>query len=83
MGAGRWGKNHIHTLSDLGSLGGVVEPNVARLDEIKLVYPNIKLFVNIESAINYGFDGFIVSTPSSLHFDIAKAYALMKALKKK
>ena len=27
VGAGKWGKNHIRALSDLGALGGVVESN--------------------------------------------------------
>ncbi len=32
VGAGNWGKNHIRTLSELGVLGGIVEPNNQKLE---------------------------------------------------
>ena len=27
VGGGRWGKNHIRTLNDMGNFGGIVETN--------------------------------------------------------
>ena len=35
VGAGKWGINHIMTLNDLGSLGGVVDDDPSKLDLIK------------------------------------------------
>ena len=33
VGGGRWGKNHIQTLYDLGALGGIVELNIDNLNQ--------------------------------------------------
>ena len=44
VGAGRWGKNHIRTLSELGVLGGVVESNSEVLNSLKSTYPEIQYF---------------------------------------
>ena len=34
IGAGRWGKNHIRTLFELGALGGVVESDAQHRNKI-------------------------------------------------
>ena len=72
IGAGRWGKNHIRTLSELGALGGVVESDSEVLNSLKLTYPEIQYFSDLESALTHGFDGFTVATPAETHFDIAR-----------
>ena len=48
IGAGRWGKNHIRTLSQLGNLGGIVESNSSTLKEFSLKYPDVKLFEKLQ-----------------------------------
>ena len=45
VGAGRWGKNYIRTLSELRALGGVVESDTAVLNSLKLTYPKIQTSV--------------------------------------
>ena len=72
VGAGRWGKNHICTLSELGDLGGVVESNPEVLNSLKSTYPEIQYFSDLESALTHGFDGFTVATPAESHFEIAR-----------
>ncbi len=72
VGGGKWGKNHIRTLNDLSSLGGIVDSNKAIVDDLKTTYPNVNFFDNIEDAINFKFDGFIVATPAETHFEITK-----------
>ena len=72
VGAGRWGKNHIRTLSEMGALGGVVESNPEILNSLRSTYPDIQHFSDIESALTHGFDGFTVATPAETHFDIAQ-----------
>jgi len=72
VGAGRWGKNHIRTLSELEALGGVVESNSEVLNSLKSTYPEIQYFSDLESALTHGFDGFTVATPAETHFDIAR-----------
>ncbi len=72
VGAGRWGKNHIRTLAELGALGGIVESNFKELNALKLTYPGIQYFSELKTALSHGFDGFTVATPAETHFEIAK-----------
>lgn len=72
VGAGRWGKNHIKTLANLGCLAGVVEPNEESLHLIKEKYQDIKTFTNIKDAVKEDFDGFTVATPAETHFPITE-----------
>ena len=72
IGAGRWGKNHVRTLQELGVLGGIVESDQSRLDSFQTQYPDAKLFTKIDDALQEDFDGFTVATPVETHFEIAK-----------
>ena len=72
VGSGKWGKNHISTLSQLDCLHGIVEKNKLVLEEIKVKYPKVNLFNSIDDAIDYGFDGYVIVTPAETHFEIAK-----------
>jgi len=44
IGAGYWGKNHIRTLDELGTLGGIVEQNKELLGSYSKGYPNAKTY---------------------------------------
>jgi predicted dehydrogenase len=44
VGAGYRGKNHIRTLYELDSLGGIVENNTVLLQEISKSYPNVESY---------------------------------------
>ena len=72
VGAGRWGLNHIRTLSDIGSLGGVVDENVVVANKIKLKFPECSFFSSLENSFKNNFDAYIVSTPPDTHYEIAK-----------
>mgnify|MGYP001336979191 CR=1 FL=1 len=72
VGAGRWGINHVNTLYKLNCLGGVVEKNTTIVKDIKKKCKDIIFFTDLDSAIEYGFDGFVVATPAETHFEIAK-----------
>ena len=72
IGAGRWGQNHIRTLSQLGNLGGIVESNFSTLKEFSIKYPDVELFDELESAINLGFDGYVLATPAETHYHLGK-----------
>lgn len=71
VGAGMWGMNHVKTLNVLGSLGGVVEINKNRIDEIKYNFPNCLIYSSLDEALSAKFDGFIVATPVSTHYELA------------
>ena len=72
VGAGRWGKNHIKTLMGLEALGGVVEANPRTRSELQSVYPDLRIFENLDEALANGFDGFTVATPAETHFAVAE-----------
>lgn len=71
IGGGRWGQNHIKTLFEMGNLGGIVENNYIRLNELLGKYP-VQGFSNIDDAMKDGFDGFVVATPAKTHFTVGK-----------
>jgi len=72
IGAGRWGKNHIRTLHELGALGGIMESDSSRLETFRAQYPDAKLFTKIDDALQEDFDGFTIATPVETHYEIAK-----------
>ncbi len=71
IGGGRWGQNHIRTLFEMGNLGGIVEANSKRLEELLDKYP-VKGFSDVKSALQENFDGFTIAAPAPLHYEIAK-----------
>jgi predicted dehydrogenase len=55
----------------MGNLGGIVEANPKRLQELLEQYP-VKGFQDVEMALKEDFDGFTIAAPAPLHYDIAK-----------
>ena len=73
VGAGYRGKNHIRTLYELDSLGGIVENNTVLLQEISKSYPNVESYPSLEDALNNDyFADFTVATPAETHFELSK-----------
>ena len=72
IGAGRWGKNHIRTLFELGALGGVVDPDAQQRNKIKELFPQAACFDSLENAFQTNFDGYVVATPPVTHIDLTK-----------
>lgn len=71
VGGGKWGQNHIKTLFQLGNLGGIVEANPTRLEELLTQYP-VEGFSRVEEALENDFDGFTIAVPAPLHYEVAK-----------
>lgn len=72
VGAGRWGRNHIRTLHELGALGGIVDSSPLAQQAAAQAWPGIELFNNLADALQRPFDAFIVATPAQTHFDLAR-----------
>lgn len=72
IGGGNWGENHIKSLSRMGFLGGIVESNPQRLNELLDKYKPVKGYTSIDAAIEWGYDGYIVATPAEMHYEIGK-----------
>lgn len=71
IGGGLWGQNHIRTLYEMGNLGGIVESNAKKLKELASKYP-VKVFTDVDDAINNYFDGYILATPAETHYMLGK-----------
>lgn len=71
VGGGKWGQNHIKTLYQLGNLGGIVEANAERLNQLLKLYP-VEGFTELEEALEKDFDGFTVAVPAPLHYEVTK-----------
>ncbi|MEN6626433.1 MAG: Gfo/Idh/MocA family oxidoreductase [Candidatus Sumerlaeia bacterium] len=71
VGAGRWGKNHVRTLQELGFLGGVVETDKAERARLAKHLADVPVFGRLEEAFVRNFDGYTVATPAETHFNVA------------
>lgn len=72
VGAGRWGKNHVRTLHELGVLAALVDESQERLGLFAEQYPGLETHGDIESALAHNYDAYTVATPAETHFSIAK-----------
>lgn len=72
IGAGRWGKNHIRTANDLGVLTGIIESNKSTQDELKKLYPNVKIHSSLNDAGALDYDAYSVVVPAEHHYSVAK-----------
>ena len=71
VGSGNWGMNHVRTLSSLGSLGGVVDNDSNKLNELRNEFPNYDFYSSLDSALEKDFDAFIIATPAPTHYELA------------
>ena len=71
VGAGNWGENHIRVLDELGVLSGIVDKDESRLEYFGNLYGEVELHPSLNSALSSSFDGYVVATPASTHFDIS------------
>jgi UDP-2-acetamido-3-amino-2,3-dideoxy-glucuronate N-acetyltransferase len=72
IGAGKWGKNHIKTLNDLGALAGIVETRENIRRDFSGQYPGVVMHSDYRDSIEAGYDGYVVATPAETHFIIAE-----------
>ena len=56
VGSGNWGLNHVRTLSNLGSLGGIVETNLSRLNELRIEFPDCDFYSSLDLALKKPFN---------------------------
>tara|TARA_Y100000768_G_scaffold95496_1_gene69488 strand:+ start:1553 stop:2539 length:987 start_codon:yes stop_codon:yes gene_type:complete len=76
VGAGRWGLNHVKTLCELNALGAVVDNNDKALQFISKTYESCKTHKKLSSKVIDEYDGFIIATDPSSHFELAKKIIL-------
>ena len=76
VGAGRWGKNHIKNLLEIGIEIGIVEKNLQKKNNIKRFFPNAVYFNSIEDTFKENFGGYIIATPPHTHYRLAEKILL-------
>ena len=76
IGVGRWGKNHLKTLSSIKEVDKifVVDSNPNFDHQILSKYKNIVFFEDLNDLFikNYNINGAIIATPPQTHYKIAK-----------
>tara|TARA_Y100000748_G_scaffold300037_1_gene297878 strand:- start:423 stop:1391 length:969 start_codon:yes stop_codon:yes gene_type:complete len=72
VGGGSWGLNHIKTLLSMNKVVGCVDIEHNQLMKIKSLFPAIACYSNIDESLKDNFDGYIISTPPSTHFELSK-----------
>ena len=72
VGAGNWGKNHINSLLQLESLGGIVESKKELRESFIRSYPHVNRYDHLNQALKDEYDGFVIATPAETHFNLAK-----------
>jgi UDP-2-acetamido-3-amino-2,3-dideoxy-glucuronate N-acetyltransferase len=71
VGAGRWGRNHVRVLQELGCLARVVESEESVRRELHEAHPGVRTFAELDGALAEDFAGFVVATPAETHHAIA------------
>ena len=72
VGVGRWGRNHVKALAELGCLAGVVDTAERKRQQLKAAHPSVKAFESVSDALAEEFDGYTVATPAETHYLIAR-----------
>ena len=55
----------------MGSLGGIVETDSNKLNELRNEFPNYDFYSSLDSALEKDFDAFIIATPAPTHYELA------------
>jgi len=73
VGAGAFGKNHVRTFAELGSLFGVVDQDEVLLSKVAHDYPGTKTWVDLDKALlDITKAAFVISTPAPTHFELTR-----------
>jgi len=75
FGAGHWGPHLIRNFDNRqrSRVGWVVDRDRARLDEVQMRFPEVKVAEDASEAFgDDGIDAVVVATPSTTHFGLAK-----------
>ncbi len=71
VGVGRFGQNHVRTLSEMGLLSGVADLNAEAVAKAAETY-GVPGFTDPQALIETRPDGIVIATPAHVHFPVAK-----------
>ncbi len=73
IGAGRWGKNILRNLYNLGALELVCDADDKNLEFVADNYPEVTLTKSVDEVIgNSNIKGVFLATPAATHFELAR-----------
>ena len=74
VGCGHWGKNLVRNFHQLDVLVAVCDAQEATRESFQAEYPHLTAYSRYEDILtNPAIDGVVISTPSHLHYTMAKA----------
>lgn len=76
VGGGAWGARWIHTLHELGALGGVCETVEARRSELGVKYSDVPLYRSLSELTAQQPGPAVVATPAGTHHAVARKLML-------
>ncbi|MDP9225015.1 MAG: Gfo/Idh/MocA family oxidoreductase [Actinomycetota bacterium] len=73
LGAGRWGRNLVRNLYELGALDAVVDPRPEVRSEIEATYPGVAVLAEAKDAFASDVNAVVIATPAVTHASLALA----------
>lgn len=73
IGAGRWGRNIVRNLRDLGALAAVAEPDPATRDSLRADCPGVSFHDDYKSVLDSDVPAVAVATPAPTHYRVVRA----------
>ena len=72
IGAGRWGKNIIATLYELGALSAIAETDAQLRSTLTQQYPDIPIYNDCDTLLNSDVSAVTIATPVVTHYKLCK-----------
>ncbi|UCD70752.1 MAG: Gfo/Idh/MocA family oxidoreductase [Syntrophobacterales bacterium] len=79
IGCGYWGKNLVRNFWELKALHTIYDVDEKKLNEMKSLYPPVKIANNLPQILrNESIEGIVIATPAESHYEIAKEALLAR-----
>lgn len=79
IGSGRWGRNHVRVLSQLGALAAVCDSDPSALAEARQYAGDAVLATSLDQLPDLGLNAVVIATPAETHYHLAR-WALEQGL---
>ena len=73
VGGGNWGKNLIRNFYQLQALYGIVEIDSQKQAQLKIDYPDLKIYTDYQEALKTDIAAIVIATPAPSHYQLAQA----------
>ncbi len=73
VGGGNWGQNLIRNFYQLQALYGIVEVDSQKQAQLKIDYPDLKIYTDYQEALQTDIAAIVIATPAPSHYQLAQA----------